>query len=402
MQQNAALQQQVRQQQQLIEGLNHRISAVEQTAAQHDESSARPEEKDASSDPLAGGFNLGKVNLSGEGGVGLFSSQADGKYPNSEFRVNEARLFAEAPVWNDIYFYGELDLATPENDGINAELGELYVDFEDVSQLWGVDRMLNVRVGNLYIPFGEEYLARNAIDNPLILNSVSDLWGLDAGVEIYGTIGKFCYATAVQNGGINVPDFNSDKSVAVRLGFDPVSWLHVSVSGLRTGDLDANGDFLSALWFGNGFFRSIGSTNTTTFHADLIEGDVIVHLPHGQLRAFGGYAHYGDNDPGVNNARDIYYYCIEGTQNLTHKVYAAARYSQIFVNRGYPIPAEGNFNDYFGSLTTQIWRLSLGLGYRFSDRLVVKAEYAFEHGKLATGDGRNDENFVGTEVVFKF
>ena len=403
MQQNAALQQQVRQQQQLIEGLNQRISVVEQSATQHDEPLAHLETKDTSTDPLAGGLNFGRANLSGEGAVGVFSSQSDGKYSHTDFRADEARLFVEAPIWNDVYFYGELDLATPENDGVNAAMGELYVDFENVSQLWGADRMLNVRVGNLYIPFGEEYLTRNAIDNPLILHSVSDLWGFDAGVEVYGTLGKFCYVAAVQNGGVNVPDFNSDKSVAARLGYDPVPWLHLSVSGMRTGNLDAESDSLSALWFGNGFFQPIGSTNTTAFHADLVEGDVIVQLPRGQLRVFGGYVRYGDNDPGVNNSRNLYYYCVEGRQNLTRQLYAAARFSQIFVNGGYPIPAEGNFNDYyFNNLTTQIWRLSLGLGYRFSDRLVIKAEYAFEHGKVATGEGRDDENFVGTEVAFKF
>ena len=402
MQQNAALQQQVQQQKQTIEGLSHRVSAVEQTSTQHDEYS-KTEGKAASADPLSGGFNLGKVNFSGEGGIGFFSSQEDGKYPNSEFRVNEARLFAEAPVWDDVYFYGELDLATPESDGINATVGELYIDFEDVSKLWGCDGMLNVRAGNLYIPFGEEYLTRYAIDNPLILNSLSDLWGVNPGVEIYGALGKFSYVAAVQNGGVNVPDYNSDKSVTVRLGYDPTPWLHVSVSGMRTGNLDANNDYLSALWFGNGWFRSIGSTNTTEFHADLVEGDVIVRLPHGQLKAYGGCARYGDNDPGVNNSRNIYYYCVEGVQDLTHKIYAAARFSEVFVNNGYPIPAEGNFNDYFyNELTSQIWRLQLGLGYRFSDRLVLKAEYAFEHGKTTTDGGRNDENFVGTEVAFKF
>ena len=41
---------------------------------------------------------------------------------------------------------------------------------------------------------------------------------------------------------------------------------------MRTGDLDANNDFLSALWFGGAWFRSIGSAGTTKFHANLAQG----------------------------------------------------------------------------------------------------------------------------------
>ena len=57
---------------------------------------------------------------------------------------------------------------------------------------------------------------------------------------------------------------------------------------------------------------------------------------------------------------------------------------------------------YFSALTTDLWRLSLGIGYRFSDRLIIKTEYSFEGGQQVNGDSRNEENFFGTEVAFKF
>src|SRR4029077_17089421 len=136
-------------------------------------------------------------------------------------------------------------------------LAELYVDFEDVSQLWGHDNQLNVRVGKMKIPFGEEYLTRYAIDNPLILNSVSDLWGFDPGVEAYGALGKWSYVVAVQNGGgARVQDENV---CAGHISFDPNARWHFSVSGMRTGCLEAQNGSLSTEWFGNGFFQSIGS-----------------------------------------------------------------------------------------------------------------------------------------------
>ncbi len=404
-QQNALLQQQVRQQQEVIATLSNRVSAVEQTSTRHDQQlgNLKTEMAEAGAAPKASSFNLGQVNLSGEVGVGVFSSQEDGSYPHTDFRVNEARLYVEAPVWEDVYFHGQLDLATPEYNGLQTDLGELYLDCENISQLWGRDGMLNLRAGRINIPFGEEYSRRNAIDNPLILNSISDLWGIDAGVELYGTLGKFAYATAVQNGGVNVSDGDGDKAVAGRVSYDPARWLHLSVSGMRTGNLNVQNDQVSALWFGSGWFKSVGSAGTTRFHVNLVEADVDVNLPRGRIIMFGGYAHYSDNDSAGRNQRDIYYYSVEGEADITRKFYTAARFSQIFVRNGYPIPGEGNFNNYFNNdLTTDLWRLSLGGGYRFSKRLVVKMEYAFENGLTANGDHRNHEDFIGTEAAFKF
>jgi len=162
-------------------------------------------------------------------------------------------------------------------------------------------------------------------------------------------------------------------------------------------------DYWSALWFGNGWLQSIGGTGTTWFKLNLAEGDVDITLSHGSLRVFGGYMHYTDDDPAGHNARDIYYYSIEGVADITHKFYTAVRFSQALARDGFPIPGEGNFDDYYhDTLTSQLWRLSLGAGYRFSKRLVLKAEYAFEHGREANGDGRNSENFVGTQAAFQF
>ena len=251
------------------------------------------------------------------------------------------------------------------------------------------------------IPFGEEYLNRYAIDNPLILNSVSDLWGVDPGVEIYGTLGKFSYCVAVQNGGGNgVQDDNDDKSVAGRIGFDPDAHWHFSVSGMRTGNVSAQQ--LSAEWFGNGFFQSIGSAATTTFFVNAVELDTTARWAGGYLKVFGGYAQYGDNDPTMGNSRNIFYYSAEVVQNLPKKFYVVTRFSEVIADKGYPIVGSGSSSDYFSALTTDLWRLSPGIGYRFSDRLVLKTEYSFEGGQQMNGESRNEENFFGTEVAFKF
>ena len=337
--------------------------------------------------------------------MAFFNTGREGLFPNAEFRVDEAKLFVEAPIWGDVYFFTELNLMTREAQDLSLQLGELYLDFENVSRLWHRDGMLSVRAGRMDIPFGEEYIYRDAIDNPLISHSLSDFWGVDEGIEFYGSMGKFSYVLAVQNGGMSgVRDFDADKAIAGRISFDPAPWLHLSVSGMRTGDLDAANDIWSKLWFSSGWFLPSGSTNATKYHANLVEADLSLRLPHGHIKAFGGYVRYDDNDPFADNSRDIYYYSLEGVHNLTGKLYAAVRFSQIFADKGMPIGANGQMEDYVfsGALTEEIWRLSLGLGYRWSQNLLVKAEYSFERGKEVGGDKRNHEDLFALEAAFKF
>ena len=86
------------------------------------------------------------------------------------------------------------------------------------------------------------------------------------------------------------------------------------------------------------------------------------------------------------------------------KLYAAVRFSQIFADKGMPIGANGQMENYIfsGVLTEDIWRLSLGLGYRWSQNLLVKAEYSFERGKEVGGEKRNHEDLFALEAAFKF
>ncbi len=406
-QQNQLLQQQLEKQQTVIESLTKKVNEIQDTGSQSRRDIERLEnEMTSSGSSSSSGLSsaLSKVAISGEAGFAFFHSGSEGQYPNSQFKVDEARIFLDAPVWNHVYFYSELQLAYREGQDLDSYLGECYVDAENISDAWGQDALLNARIGRLYTPFGEEYLNRFAIDNPLISHSLSDIWGLDEGLELYGKLGKFCYVGAVQNGGIqDVHDYDRDKSIAGHISYEPVPWLHASVSGMRTGNLDVGGDQMSALWFGGGFFRSIGTAQTTKFHAQLVEGDLDFRIPRGHVNVFGGYARYADNDPARDNGRDIYYYSIEAVHDVVGKLYAGARFSQIFAEHGYPLVGNGGFGQYFyGPWSDQLWRLSLGLGYRFSDNLVVKTEYSFEQGREANGGLRNQENLFAFEVAVKF
>ena len=387
---NALLQQQVKSQGAQLDALVQKVNRLESTS-QIEGGNDRPLPQS----------RLSQVHIGGEGGVGYSATGPEGYAPNGKFQLNDARLFVEAPVWDDVYFYGEVVLASPSQYDNSLQLGELYAEFENISKLWNQNDQLNARLGQMYIPFGEEYLTRNAIDDPLISESLLDFWGVTPGLELYGNLGKFTYVAAVQNGADGANGAGGDKSVAGRIGFDPNEHWHFSVSGMRTGDLNA--EQISAMWFANGFFRSIGSTNTSLFHAEAVEGDLSYRWKSGHVSGFGGWAGYHDNDQPANNSRDIYYYSAEVLQNLPRKFYAVTRFSEAFCHNGIPMVGYGQFGDYFyGPLTTELWRLSLGLGYRFSDRLVLKTEYSFERGQEAGGDSRNREDFFGTEAAFKF
>jgi hypothetical protein len=226
-------------------------------------------------------------------------------------------------------------------------------------------------------------------------------------VQLYGSLGGFQYNLAVQNGGISgLHDFNKDKSVTARLGFSPVKSLHLSASAHRTGKLDVTNDFFSNLWFGGGFFGSLGLPATTrTFQASLLQVDAAWRWQDGQLTASAGTARYEDDDTTADNSRRFHYYSLEVMQHLSEKLYGAARYSEMRVSGGgFPLVGLGDFGEYsfVSPPTEKLHRLTLGLGYRFGEPLLWKLEYSWENGRLINGASRDDENMLSTEIALKF
>ncbi|MFA5058920.1 MAG: hypothetical protein WC485_12455, partial [Opitutaceae bacterium] len=406
LEQNRQLQQQLQDQQKQIDELRRRLDVLHKTGAQGATAAPAPENAGPSAPDIPIRFAPEKqVVISGEAGLGFFHSGPDGQYPNSDFRVDEAKLFLEAPVGSRAYVFSEFDLTLRESSDETFHLGQFYVDLENLAGPWAQDRLLNLRLGRFDIPFGEEYQTRNVIDNPLISHSLGDLWGVDEGASLYGSIGRLQYVVAVQNGGVKtLHDYNSDKTVVARIGGNPAPWLHLSASAMRTGRLNVPGDSMSALWFGNGFFRSIGTPATKTFNARLFEVDAGSRWRGGHLKAAGGYAWYDDDDPAADNRRELRYFSLEGMQTVTGGFYGAARYSRILTDQGYPLVGQGNFGEYFfGSpLTRDLWRLSLAVGYRFNPDLLFKIEYSLENGRLVNGESRDGENVLAAETGLKF
>lgn len=417
--QNRRLQEHVRAQQELIEQLNTKMADVLRASERHGRELRGLQERvdEGSRDGVTGapdrgaaaGFvrGPGEVRIAGEAGFGYFHTGANGQFPQGTFRADDPVITIEAPVARNIYFFTELKLLSREANAEDFELGEIYVDFEDVLASWDQPGLLNIRAGRLNIPFGEEYLVRSPVANPLISHSLSDLWGVDEGVAAYGRVGPAHYIFAVQNGGTSrLRDFDSDKSIAARVGWQPAQWLHVSGSAMRTGRLSTARDSLSELWIGNGFFRALGPAATTeSFWANLFQADATARWNRGHASVALGQAHFDDNDTTADNSRRLRYGYIEAAQEIADGLYAAARYSAITVQGGYPLAGWGPLGAFFfrpGVLTEQLRRTSVGLGYRFGPPLVLKAEYTWETGRMTTGARRKDGNFFGTELGVRF
>ncbi len=416
LEQNRKLQEQVRTQQKTIDELNSKMTEIARASERHEQAlRGLAGRMDSATVPAVseksggGSFARGaaEVRVAAETGLAYFRTGRNGQFPEGSFRADDPTITIEAPVMKDTYFFTELKLLPRETNVEDFELGELYVDFENVLGRVGYDGLLNVRVGRLNIPFGEEYLVRGPVANPLISHSLGDLWGVDEGVEAYGRIGPASYVVAVQNGGVSrLRDFHKDKAVVARIGWQPARWLSLSGSAMRTGKLSTAGDTLSELWFANGFFRALGSSATTdTFGVNVFQGDATARWKSGHASVSLGQVRFDDSDTTGDNSRKIRYGYVEAVQEVVEKLYAAARYSEIEAPRGYPMAGWGPMGAFFfrpGVLTEELRRLSVGLGYRFGPPLVWKIEYAWENGRLTTGVRREHGDFFGTELAVKF
>jgi len=174
-----------------------------------------------------------------------------------------------------------------------------------------------------------------------------------------------------------------------------VGWACEGLRGLLCAARGAgglNGDFLRALriivraLFCQRLVCANRRNEYLKLSCHLVEGDVELRLPRGHIHVFGGYIRYDDNDPIANNNRDLYFYSVEGVHEITRKLYAGIRFSQIFAPNGYALVANGDNGQYLhGPLTSDLWRFDSGPWIPWSPNLVTKAEYTFERGKEVSG-----------------
>lgn len=401
--QNAELVARLERQQRQIDDLARRISEPAPAAPQAPVAAVAPEPvvipapvaKDAPR-----GVSLGKLHLNAEGAVALFSGQSQTEFSKAVMRVDETKLFLEGPITKNTYFFSEVEVFNRDSGSASLRSGELYVDFESVSQLWGRESQLSLRLGRVDIPFGEEYGQRDAFDNPLISHTVADFWGVDEGAEIYGSLGRLQYVVAVQNGGHPAAaDGTSSKAMTARFSFDPLPRLHLALSGMRTGSIAFASDVRAELWFGNTWITRQAGSTATAFQADLWQLDARQSWASGHLAVNGGALRYSENKTGPNQIRRNYFGAVEVVQKTSEKTHLGLRYSLVDSAKGFLLPGDGAIA--VTTPTENLWRLSFGAGYQLNPNLRFKAEYSFNGGRWLGGAARKDQNQLAFEAAFK-
>jgi hypothetical protein len=354
---------------------------------------------------------------------------------NGGFMVNQAGIVIDADVAPNLSFWYDLDAIREgvARDNTFFPVQQVYARVDNVlDQSW-----LNVKLGRAFMPFGEEYLQWDSIDNPLGSFSTAVPWAQDEGIVFFGDLlpnNKLSYAASVQNGNSTFNfDDNSNKTAAARLTSQLLPWLHVSGSYLNLGKQGNNTvKGTSEFWLSGMHIQPLGATTaaggaspSNMVAGQALEGDVVISDPHlGRIWANYGYLSTQDGGGGVFN-RIIRWYTGEilgYVPSTKEKAYVVGRYSAIGTfnpNLGYRFAGTELANNVLGNNSSpyaalnynqrDLYRWSLGVGYKFTENVVWKAEYSWEDTHLIDSAKTSanlsfvgQHNFYLTELGFRF
>jgi hypothetical protein len=381
-----------------------------------------------------------RVRLGGSASVGYFQR---GNLPTESdaFEVWDARLFVDAELADRVELGGVTALrhvgATVEWDWIRIgevqnQVGELYADFQGIAD----SDWLNAQVGRFQIPVGEGYLrySKGYRDNPFISNPIGAPWWWDEGVKLYGhdANSRFGYVASVSNGDtdFNV-DRNHDPQGTLKLYTDPWPWLHLSVSGLLSGELGHNDEPRpGALWLGETWAMAIGAFNDLPNYIDgvptpdgpsqidrtwLVGGDAIVKPLEGlRIWLAGGRFDIEASGSGPYD-RSLTYWIAEVVAEgqlvspSLAPLYLALRANGLTTGdsgRGYLL--DYRYWNAAGFNLRDLNEYSAALGLRIGRYVTLRSEYAFRDVSLVRGvdpairAGVEDEHWFALDVGIAF
>lgn len=357
------------------------------------------------------------IELWGFGAIGAYQTGVDGNHENFGFDIKEATLFMEANVWSDIDFFIELQTNRLGDDSSKyVRTGEVYIHGRNINV---GDSSVGVKFGRIDIPFGEEYLWQDAIDNPLITNSVSYPYGWDEGVLFYGNSTIWGYEDDL-NWILSITDGtdkrsdedHSDKAYNLKLYGDINKNNYLSLSVMHNGKAQK-----SALEFAGSHFEPLGKgdneaitrSDSSFVNATLAE----INTKHQfQMNNLNGYLAltYGmaeQKDAIKQHNRSLKWLTIEPYLQLSTNWYSLLRYSEIgtYDNlEGYHFDGKifaGGNNDY-GYDVKRFQRLAFGIGWQPNPRVRAKFEIGkdwFELIDFTNKEPQNKRSFLGLEVA---
>jgi hypothetical protein len=413
-----------------MDALERRVEYLEDELARTrgEWSAAQPADEDDWSD---------RVSLSGSVELGHYDGGDGSVLNDAGYRVFDARLFLDAELGEDIRFgehllvrnlglTGELSLVRLGEEDI--DVGELYVDLQGIAgSPW-----LNLRPGRFQAPVGEGYhrYGRDAARDAFVSNPLGAPWWWDEGVMLYGgsAEGVVGYVASISNGETPFDfDDGSGEQVTLKLWTQPLPWLHLSASGLTSGEIGAG---TGALWLGETWAMPIGEeTDVPTFfrgaeQADatagytrtwLLGGDVVI-TPIDALRIWLAYGQYEmDSEDGSTYDRTLHYAIAEA-------VLRGSVLGPLFAPGwvGLRADALGTFDGDRGFLLDWRYGETLGynmesfrawtavLGWQLGRYTFLRAEYALRDIELVRGvtpairDAAEDADVFSIELGVQF
>lgn len=357
------------------------------------------------------------IELSGFAASGFYDTGSAGTREHGSFEIREASLFVEGEVWENIGFYLEFQSNRLGKDNqVFTRTGEVYLHFRDINLF--EDMPIAVKLGRIDIPFGEEYLRQDAIDNPLISFSAAYPYGWDEGVLVSGDYRGVNWIAAVTDGTDDrSTDTNSDKSLNLKFYGNPTDALYLSLSLMREGDTSKG-----AFEFGGSHLRPITSSaglsslgHTASNEVEGLLGgvnamysfDFMTHEAY--LALAGGMARQDDTDQLFD--RSFSWFSVEPYISFSNNWYLVARYSEIGTyddNEGYAFSGK-TFTDGTGSFgfdTRRLQRLALGIGWTPNPRTRAKLEIGKDWFSLIDvsplSTDNDDRLFLGLEAAVRF
>ena len=402
----------------IIHGLEQRVEQLE-TRQEDERAAAQPVAREGEDTNYETGASWAdRVRLSGSSNQGWYGGASHAVIPQDSFDIWDTRFFIDAELGRDVRL-GESTLV--RDIGFSFEwnlmrigqlqntLGEVYADFQGL----GGQEWANVQVGRFQIPVGENYLrfSKGTHENPFIYNTLGGPWWWDEGLRLYGREGIFGWVASVSDGQTQLNfDPNTDKQFTLKLFADPLPWLHVSASGLRSGPIGSNSptsNAMGALWLGETWARQFGGgsginnyingVNTPDGPARLKDswlagGDVILHFPD-LLRVWLGGGWYGINSTGGSlYDSDLYYWIAEV---ILEGAAATPALAPFYL--GLRADALGTYDNDSGYLLDSRLSGTVGyngksytaysmvLGWRLTDGVTLRAEYSLRDVDTVNG-----------------
>jgi hypothetical protein len=215
---------------------------------------------------------------------------------------------------------------------------------------------------------------------------VAPIWGPSyaSGFSLFGSTVHWDYAAEVKNAALSSrPDeWNpgrrnfSDPTITGRIGWRPDAATAIGLSASHGAYLQENGVVPAGASAGDFDQTSLGADFRWAHHDLILTGEVIAsrfETPAGDL--------------------DLLAYYLEGRWKFQPGMWVAARWGQMFFD---DVPGAGGRDV---SWDRDTWRAEIALGWRVTERLLLKAQYSHTH---EAGGGAQGGNAAGVAVGWKF